>query len=160
MLLGLGVDGKLYIVDEWAPNHRDGGNASLTDKELSDDLKRWMQTRPEPEYIYVDPAAKSFRLQLYDDGLPGLAPAKNAVLDGIRSVASLLANGDLLISSSCKRLIEEIPGYRWDDKATERGEEKPIKVNDDYSDALRYAVYSTRHVWSRYLRSTYASMAT
>lgn len=157
MLLGLGKDDtgqyRLYVTHEWAPNHSEGGNIGLTDGALSADLKRWLADKPEPEYIYVDPAAKSFRLQLYDDKFQGLQNAKNDVLDGIRTVATELAKGNLLVSTDCERLIEEIPGYRWDDKATERGEEKPIKVDDDYCDSLRYAVFSTRHVWSRYLRN-------
>ena len=70
-------------------------------------------------------------MQLYEDGHPDLAKASNDVLDGIRTVASLLDNGQLFISSTCTKLIEELPGYRWDDKASDRGVDKPIKENDD-----------------------------
>ena len=73
------------------------------------------------------------------------------VLDGIRTVASLLDNGNLLVSSECKNLIDEIPGYRWDEKAAERGIDKPIKEGDDFCDALRYSVYSSRYLWSRHI---------
>lgn len=84
---------------------------------------------------------------------PDLAKASNDVLDGIRTVASLLDNGQLFISSTCTKLIEELPGYRWDDKASDRGVDKPIKDNDDAADSLRYAIYSTRHQWSPYVQT-------
>ena len=35
-------------------------------------------------------------------------------------------------------LVEEIEGYRWDTKATERGQDQPIKDKDDLVDAFRY----------------------
>lgn len=154
-LLGLGKDGKLYITDEWAPNRQsDGKLKKLTDKQLSDDLKQWLEERTYPEWIYVDPAAGSFKQQLYVDGFHHTANAKNDVLDGIRTTASILANGDLRISKVCKYLTQQIPGYRWDDKATERGEEKPIKTDDDECDAMRYVVFSSRHLWQHAIKET------
>ncbi|MGP9622208.1 MULTISPECIES: PBSX family phage terminase large subunit [unclassified Corynebacterium] len=141
-LLGLGTDGRLYVIDEWHPTR-------ATDGALSADLTRWLTQHPDPEWVYVDPAAASFRLQLFEDGYRKLRPADNHVIDGIRTVATLLDTGALRISSTCTGLIKELPGYRWDDKAAEKGDEKPIKENDDYTDALRYAVMSSRWAWSR-----------
>nr|WP_282916569.1 hypothetical protein [Streptomyces exfoliatus] len=78
-------------------------------------------------------------------------PANNAVLDGIRTMSSLLSAGKLVVHSSCKALIGEMPGYAWDDKAAEKGEDKPIKVADHGVDALRYAIFTTRALWQRQL---------
>lgn len=142
ILLAIGEDNRLYAVDEWAPGRQ-------TNAALVADLKEWMEDRPHPQWIYYDPAAASFGLQLHEDGIHRIDTANNDVLDGIRTVASLLDNGNLRISSQCKHLIDEIPGYRWDEKAAERGIDKPIKENDHYSDALRYAVFSSRYLWSR-----------
>lgn len=142
ILLAIGEDNRLYAVDEWAPGRQ-------TNAALVQDLKAWMEDRPHPQWIYYDPAAASFGLQLHEDGIHRIDTANNDVLDGIRTVASLLDNGNLRISSACKNLIDEIPGYRWDEKAAERGIDKPIKENDHYSDALRYAVFSSRYLWSR-----------
>ena len=147
-LLGLGVDGKLYLVDEWAPPRG-------TDGSLSADLMRkrseWAEKGWAPEWTYHDPAAASFGLQLFEDKHPNVTKADNAVIDGIRTVASLLQNGDLLISSVCTNLISMIPGYVWDDKAGEKGIEQPVKQDDDEADALRYTVFSSRWQWSRYV---------
>ena len=114
----------------------------------------WREKWPEPEWTYTDPAAKSFHVQLWEDGHPDLAKADNAVLDGIRTVASLLDNDQLLVSRTCTELIRELPGYRWDDKAASRGVEAPVKENDDYSDALRYSAFSSRWEWARLLDRT------
>lgn len=40
----------------------------------------------------------------------------------------------------CVRLIDEMGTYMWDDKAAQRGDEKPIKQQDHSEDALRYFV--------------------
>lgn len=142
ILLGIGDDGRLYAVDEWLPGR-------LTDKALSDSLTEFREQHPEPEWVYVDPAAASFSLQLHEDGHRRVTKADNDVLDGIRTVASLLDNDQLRVSSTCTKLIEEFPGYRWDDKASDKGIDKPVKEKDDAIDALRYSVYSSRYLWSR-----------
>lgn len=144
VLLGLGVDGKLYAYDEWNPGRK-------TDADLSHSMRQWLEGTHEPEWTYLDPAAASFRMQLWEDGHPRLDKADNAVIDGIQTVSSLLDNGQLLVSSACTTLIDEFPAYRWDDKAAARGVDKPIKENDHALDALRYAVYTSRWQWGRLL---------
>jgi phage terminase large subunit len=66
-------------------------------------------------------------------------------------VAAALAAGRLLVHESCAGLLSELPGYSWDPKATERGEDAPLKVDDHSCDALRYAVHSTAHEWRHLL---------
>lgn len=63
-----------------------------------------------------------------------------SVLDGIASVGMMLADGSLRISPACPLTAEELRGYRWDDKAAQRGEDRPIKEADDLADETRYAV--------------------
>lgn len=149
ILLGVGRAAdrvpRLYILDEWAP-----GN--MTVGEHAKDLRIWMSKREEelwrtPEWLYVDPAAGSFRHQLFHDGMSNVGNASNSVLSGIRTVSSLIATGRLLVSDRCTHLIERIPGYVWDPVATARGEDKPIKSDDDEVDAMRYAIFSTRALW-------------
>ena len=64
--------------------------------------------------------------------------ADNSVLDGIRTVASMLGAKKLKISTECSNLIDEMHGYMWDSKAQAIGVDKPIKQNDHACDALRY----------------------
>ena len=62
--LGLGEDGKLYAVDEY---RTEGG---LTDSQLSSEFRAWLATLPmAPEWIAIDPAAASFKVQVANDGI-------------------------------------------------------------------------------------------
>ncbi|MGV8846384.1 PBSX family phage terminase large subunit [Tessaracoccus sp.] len=158
MLLGMAQE-KLWLLDEWAPKAEAGH--SLTDAEQSASLRKWLPARrpgsgPDyapgadwrtPSWVYVDPAAASFRLQLYSDGMGNVAPAWNDVLPGIRLMSSLMATKRLKVSTACRNFLEEVPGYAWDPKATEEGEDAPIKANDHFLDGARYAIMSTTPMW-------------
>lgn len=125
-----------------------------TDAEFSRDLRAWIGT-DRPQLIAVDPSAASFKVQLFRDGVTNVRDAKNNVLDSIRLASSLLATGRLVIHESCKGLIDEIPGYSWDPKAAEKGEDKPIKVDDHSIDSgLRYAPYTSMPLWRSYIDVT------
>jgi len=78
--------------------------------------------------------------------------ADNAVLDGIRLLASLMATDRFRVHRSCKGFVDEAPGYSWDEKAAEKGEDAPVKVADHSLDAVRYALATTRALWQRRLR--------
>jgi PBSX family phage terminase large subunit len=151
VLLGEGVDDRLYVVGEWRHDSR-ATHRSMTDAQYSAALRKWLAALGvTPEWTFVDPSAASFSTQLWQDGHPGLARASNEVADGIRSVSSLLAAGRLLVHESAEGLLGELPGYSWDPKATERGEDAPLKVDDHSADALRYVIHSTAHEWRHLL---------
>lgn len=154
VLLGLGVDGVLYAIDEWRYDSRQA-SIRLTDGQLSAALKDWLGLRTaeghKPEWVIVDPAAASFKVQLDQDRVANVINGENDVLYGIRTVSSLLNAGKLRISERCTGLINEMPGYSWDTKATEKGEDKPLKVADHSIDAFRYAVATTETNWRPYV---------
>ena len=142
VLLGLGDDRRIYVLDEWGHNAR-AGQARWTDAEISAGLRNWLPD--DLQWVVVDPSAASFIEQLHRDGVR-VDAADNAVADGIRRVASLMAIGRLRIVHA-PSLVDEIPGYVWDEKAVAKGEDKPVKENDHYCDALRYAVAAAHTVW-------------
>jgi PBSX family phage terminase large subunit len=163
LLIGLGSDERLYVAREWRWDAR-AQHRQLTDAEYAQRLRAWLEggaeglyclsENPAPvpiERIILDPSAASFRAQLQRDGFGWARQADNEVLDGIRATASLLAAGRLRIHASCEHLLRELSGYVWDPKATERGEDAPLKVDDHGADALRYFVASTRVVWRSWL---------
>ena len=114
--------------------------ADKSPAEVSKDLKRFLDGM-HPSSIDVDPAAKAHRLQFIGDGIEGVQQADNDVLNGIQRVISAFNQGWLkLVGPATPMLQEELEGYRWDPKATERGEDAPIKEGDDLVDALRYLV--------------------
>lgn len=111
-----------------------------TDTEYADDLERWL-AGIKPVKIIIDPSAASFIAELKKRGYT-IKKAKNDVLDGIRFVASLLNQDLIAISDQCPNTIKEFGSYIWDQKASERGEDKPVKLHDHAMDALRYFCYT------------------
>ena len=113
-------------------------NPQRTDSQYADDMAEFIGNRPEEQCeIIVDPSAASFIAELQGRGYY-VKPADNEVIDGIRIVSTLLAKRNIRINRKCKGLTGEIQSYVWDDKAAERGEEKPVKQQDHGPDALRY----------------------
>lgn len=157
LLLGLGDDNRLYLVDEW---RYDAAQAQLrlTDAQISQRMRAWMDAPHlpyvnslRPEWTIVDPAAASFKVQLQADGVNNVINGDNNVLYGIRTTASLLSTGKLFVSDRCPGIIQEAPGYSWDQKATEKGEDKPLKVADHSLDGSRYVITTTETNWRAYV---------
>jgi PBSX family phage terminase large subunit len=154
LLLGLGSDGALYLASEYRWDSRKE-RRQKTDGEYSADVRAWADgyvppgtTYPGviPERWVVDPSAASFITQLWRDGLSP-TPADNSVLDGLRLMSSLLTRRVLKVHRSCRGFIEEAPSYVWDDKAAEKGEDRPVKVADHALDSARYVLQTTEWVW-------------
>lgn len=143
--LALTTDGRLAVTREWRHDPAHAGR-QLSDADQATALAAWAGPA-RPRWVAVDPSAASFRLTLHQAGWGGLQPADNEVADGIRLVASLLATDQLLIHESCTGLLEELPSYSWDDKAAQRGEDKPVKADDHGCDALRYAAATLHPHW-------------
>ena len=113
-----------------------------TDTEYAIDLKNFLKGYPNVRAIYIDPSAVSFRVELLRQGFSGIIEAENEVLDGIRYHGMQLNNGTFKICGGCHKTIEEYSTYRWDAKASLRGEDKPLKENDHMMDSIRYALYT------------------
>lgn len=159
LLLGV-AERKLWLIDEWRHDPAQT-NTRKTDGQLSAGIRDWLagphlpyppgMTEPRIEWVAVDPAAASLKLQLHADGVVNVTDADNDVAYGIRTVASLLASDRLKVTEKCAGWIVEAPGYSWDEKATLKGEDKPIKVADHSLDAGRYAIATTEALWRGHL---------
>lgn len=108
-----------------------------TDKEYADDLLKFMGEKQCA--VIVDPSAASFIAELKSRGLYVIS-ANNDVLDGIRKTSTLIKRREIQVCSQCAGLLDEMSAYIWDEKASERGEERPVKSQDHGPDALRYYV--------------------
>jgi PBSX family phage terminase large subunit len=174
VLLGTTIDDRLIVCGEWRYDGR-AEHRQLSDPEYERRLRGWLDagagipavrdrtgvvlptSQVWPELTAVDPSAASFRTMLRVSGWTGLVAADNAVTDGIRNVASLLAARRLLFTArrdgtpAAPWLERELLGYVWDPKATARGEDEPLKADDHGPDALRYGVASCRSVWRPWL---------
>lgn len=131
-------NGIWYKVDEY---YHSGKDSSLqkTDEEYYRDLERFIGADP-IESIIIDPSAASFITLIRRKNKFKVQKAKNNVLQGIRNKSSALQQGKILYNDCCKKTFEELAAYCWDPKASERGEDKPIKDNDHCMDADRYFV--------------------
>lgn len=155
--LGLGVDNRLYLAHEYRYDSR-VARRQLTNPEYSERLRGWLtQSGASPDWVYVDPSAADFSLQLHRDGLSNVANAVNDVMPGIRTLSGVMALDAFRVHESCRGFIDEVPGYSWDDKAAQKGEDKPIKVDDHSLDDARYVVHSTEHLWRPVLRAPLAA---
>lgn len=91
--------------------------------------------------VYGDPAASSWDAMLTNHGY-NYRHADNDVLEGIKYVLTQLNTGKYVIDTQCYKTIEEYDNYSWDEKAQEKGEDKPKKVFDHSCDSDRYALYT------------------
>lgn len=159
LLIGLGSDNKLYILDEY---YHSGKNSQVqkSPKAYAKDFKKWLLKNGATDEegkrypvryndIFIDPSAKGFMLQLHEEGIEGIKQADNEVLRGIELISSIIDCNMLRILSHCKYTTAEFGAYRWDPKAQAKGIDKPIKEDDHCMDALRYVVNGTRILWQR-----------
>ena len=162
-LIGLGQDYKLYVIDEWRWGSKNNGKPK-TDVQLREALQDFIfKHQVNPQWIVVDPSAKSFITELYqhrDEFTIGkykpfanISPAKNDVSDGIRLVSSVVGANKLIINRRLDKLIQEFNSYSWDSKQQEKGQDKPIKKYDHGLDALRYVLFSNYNISKRVLRA-------
>lgn len=152
VMLGVTRDQRLIVTREWRHDSRTTGRI-MTNAEYSKALIKWIPP-DQPTWIVVDPSAADFRATMLRDGENRVMAGDNSVIDGIQLVSSLFATNRLVIHESCKELLDEIPGYVWDEKAAERGQDQPVKLADHGLDALRYACRSSRTTWQSVVPTT------
>lgn len=137
-----------YRWDSTSEEARRRTDPQKTDGEYADDMAVFIGDRPDMQCpIVVDPSAASFITELRLRGY-AVRAADNAVEDGIRVLSAMFANKTVRIHKTrCRGLIAELHSYVWDNKAAERGEDKPVKQKDHAPDALRYYVYTVLPKW-------------
>jgi PBSX family phage terminase large subunit len=156
ILCGLGEDGKFYIIDEYY--HASGKNSDTegdytkqkSPSMYGDEFVKWLQKHNvNYDSIFIDPSAKGFLIELWAKGVKRIAQAINDVNPGIELVQSIISNDLFRVHRRCTNVLREFSSYVWDEKAQERGEDKPIKQNDHTLDAIRYVANGTRTIWQR-----------
>ena len=128
---------------EWRYSGREE-NQQKTVKQLVDGMKG-MLGGIKPEKVIVDPSASALIVELKKNGYT-TKKADNDVLEGIADVSTMLMQDLLIFVSGCKGTISEFGKYCWDSKAADRGEDKPVKVDDHSMDAVRYFVKTMKFV--------------
>lgn len=137
--------GKWIKIKEYYYSGRDE-NKQKTDEEYYQDLEKFagdLVRCREMKYVIVDPSAASFITLIRRKGKFKVKPAKNDVIEGIRNMATALSRGLILYNDCCTNTFREFYSYVWDEKAAERGEDRPLKQNDHCMDSDRYFVNTT-----------------
>jgi PBSX family phage terminase large subunit len=130
--------GKWYKVKEYYYDGRAKGKQK-TDEEYYHDLVEFVGDR-HVLAIVIDPSAASFIATIRKHGKFRVKKAVNDVLKGIRNMATALSKEMIYYNDCCVNSFREFSSYVWDEKAAERGEDKPLKQNDHCMDADRYFI--------------------
>lgn len=138
------IEGKtLYYIENEYYYDSKAENKQKTDGEYADDMAKFIDGKRYSGYI-IDPSAASYKAELRKRALKvreadELINADNEVLNGIRLTGTLFQTKKLQINKTkCPNLRRELAAYIWDSKASERGEERPVKENDHLCDCARY----------------------
>lgn len=111
-----------------------------TNSEYADDVLEFLEPYG-VRAVYIDPSAASFRLELRKRGLT-VVDADNDVLNGITFMTSEMRKGNIFVCQDCPNLIRELESYVWDQRASEKGEDKPLKKDDHCIDGARYVCFT------------------
>jgi len=115
-----------------------------TDGQYADDLEAFGAMGCE---VRIPPEAASLKAELIMRGF-WIVEADNAVSEGIHSVSTMLHKRKLIINKEgCPELAKRVPTYAWDASAAKLGLEKPLKVEDDDCDSLRYGIHQKVPRW-------------
>lgn len=133
----LGTDGtKWYVVKEYKRNQ-------ATYTQYAQDYINFIRGY-HISGTTVDSAAQSFIRELRTFGVPvqGVNKSATTVPEAISIIDGMLNRSTLLVHSDCREIVREFESYSWDNKASETGVDRVIKLNDDILDAMRYGLMS------------------
>lgn len=127
-----------YRLEEYYYDGREMG-VSKTDSEYLREVDRLAAER-RIDFIVVDPSAASF-IACLEQGGYAVRRANNQVLDGIRTTAAALRQGELVICAPCEAALREFSMYCWDLRA---GSDAVCKQFDHAMDEIRYFAMEVR----------------
>jgi phage terminase large subunit len=123
LLIGLDKLGHIHVLEEWCKS------GTLQ----SDIMEKIFTYKDFGCPVVCDPSAPGLIAAINDKGMI-CDKANNEVTEGIERVKNYIGKKCLTIDPSCEHLISEMETYSYDDS------EKPIKINDDAVDVLRYGL--------------------
>lgn len=140
MILWGECKGVWYALKEYYHSGRGPGGQKTTG-EYYTELEKLVGDLP-IKAVVVDPAAAAMIAEIRKAKRFFVKGANNSVIAGINFTADAINSGKIKFCECCKMLISETEGYVWDEKASERGEDTPLKVDDHAVDAIRYFAFT------------------
>ena len=133
---------KVYKIDEYSYSGKEQ-QVFLTNSEYIDKIIEFLEkydlSFDDLNSVILDPSALAFKTELKKAGAI-VQEAVNDVENGIMVTQSFIKRKQLMFSTLCKQTFDEAENYVWDSKASEKGEDKPIKKGDHAMDETRYMV--------------------
>lgn len=133
---------KAYKIDEYSYSGKDM-QQFLTNSEYVKEIEKFMLqyqvTFQDLNAVIIDPSALAFKTELRKIG----AITKDAINDvenGIIVTQSFIKRKQLMFSTLCTQTFEEADNYVWDEKASDKGVDKPVKKGDHAMDETRYFI--------------------
>ena len=66
--------------------------------------------------------------------------------EDIKKIQNLFSNDKFKIHQDCTNSISQAQTYSWDKKAQQRGEDKPLKINDHCPDMWRGGLFGPANI--------------
>lgn len=137
-LYGVDDGDTIWIDDEYYYSGRKE-RVQKTNAEYLEDYVNFRADRPLRTTI-IDPSAATFKVELRRAGYR-VTDADNDVIEGIRLTSSMFFRKKIKIHAKrCPNLINKLKAYVWVKPTESKEEEKPLKIDDDPCDALRYLI--------------------
>lgn len=136
VLVSLDALGNFIVSREWGL--RNTAPSSIV--QLLAEIVDWLRSEKAiVKNIFVDPSAVAIKDEMTKSGM-AYTNANNEHVAGIGKLQTLLSLNKLYVFSTCVSLIGQIYSYHYKD--TMNGKDEVVKLDDDFVDAMRYAVYT------------------
>ena len=140
-----------YLLDETYYDAEVKGVAQTDDERVNDIVK--LQNKynlGSRNKIYLPHDAASLKVECQKDSRVKMKVETYApnTYEDITTIQKLIATRKFKIHEKCKNSLRQVQTYSWDKKAQQRGEDKPLKVDDHCCDMWRGGILGPRMVKS------------
>lgn len=142
------VNGNKYYLLEETYYDKEQTGVAQSDSERVEDLIR-LQNKYKLNHsntIFLPHDAASLKAECQKDSriIMNVQTYAPNTYEDIKTIQNLIANRDFKIHVSCKNSISQAQSYAWDKRAQQRGEDKPLKIDDHCPDMWRGGILGPR----------------
>lgn len=137
-----------WVIDEYFHDRRTHGEKGYL-QQATEMVTKFKRYGTVPDWV-IDPSGVAFAYELRraaGTAKVKVRPGDNRVNEGIDSTSIMLSSGELNIHPDVRNFLDQMEGYSWDEKASEKSKDVPIKRDDHGPDAIRYWVMD--HLYRR-----------
>ena len=140
-----------YLLEETYYDKEETGVAQSDSERVNDIVKlqnKYKLTHSNTIYLPHDAASLKAECQKDSRIIMKVDTYAPNTYEDITAIQNLIANRKFKIHTSCKHSISQAQSYAWDKRAQQRGEDKPLKVDDHCPDMWRGGIFGPRMVKS------------